>query len=130
MKIKILLLIAFVFNAINIEAQKSEIEIPITIENIAKEWVFKDVYNPKLKDNEISDLKEISQGSSFLFNSDMTCSYSFIVESKGTWKIENMKIIVNSKKGETIWTIHKFSKNEITISKDDDKQRTTYKSSN
>lgn len=121
------LLTAFLFlSVVTIQAQEKTNTV-ISVESVAKKWIFFDLINPKLSKKQYEENKEMLAETTIDFRKDMTFTFSFIVELDGTWKLENNKIITSDRRGETTWTIYEISEKEIIMTRNEAQQKIIFK---
>lgn len=121
------LLLAFLFlSTVQLLAQEKT-ETPISIESVSKKWVFFDIINPKLSKKEYKENKEMLADTTIEFRKDLTFTFTFIVDLDGSWRLENNKITTTDRRGENVWTIHKISENEITMTRNEAQQKVIFK---
>ena len=112
---------------------QSEHGIHVLFENSLITQVFKKAYSEEdffeltnIK-QEYKENKELLEDTVIEFRKDMTFTFTFIVDLDGTWKLENNKITTTDRRGENIWTIHKITEKEITMSRNEAEQKVIFK---
>jgi hypothetical protein len=118
-------LLLLVVSSLSLNAQTNT--TPITIETVAKKWVFFDLINPKLSKAEYKENKELLEATGLDFRKDMTYTFSFVTDLDGTWKLDKNIITTVDRRGTNTWNIHKISSNEIIMSRNDAKQKIIFK---
>jgi hypothetical protein len=118
-------LLLLVVSSLSLNAQTNT--TPITIETVAKKWVFFDLINPKLSKAEYKENKELLEATGLDFRKDMTYTFSFVTDLDGTWKLDKNIITTVDRRGTNTWTIHKITPTEITLSRNDAQQKIVFK---
>lgn len=128
-KSKTVLLIFFI--SLNAIFAQDTNDVEINIENLSKKWVVSGIINPDRTEEELKETFSLIEATTLQLNSDLTCIFDFILELPGTWSLEEDQIIrVRNRKGDTNWTIHNLKKNELTMSRNDAKQKLVFKPEN
>lgn len=123
---KYLLLVFLLVSSIQIQAQDKK-EVSISVETVAKKWVFSDLINPNLSKEEYAENKDLLADTAIEFRKDMTYTFSFITDLEGSWKLEKNIITTTDRRGKNIWTIYKITDKELTMARNESEQKIVFK---
>ena len=121
-----LILILFI-TANTLFAQNTK-ELEINIENLSNKWEIIGVINPTVSAEELEETLSMLEGTYLLLNKDSTYAFSFIVKVEGTWQLKDNEIHTKDNRGNNKWVIHNLNANELTLSRNDAKQKLVFKS--
>lgn len=123
---KYLLIVFLLVTATQIQAQNKS-NVAITVETVAKKWVFSDLINPNLSKEEYAENKDLLTDTVIEFRKDMTFTFSFVTDLDGNWKLDKNTITTTDRRGKNTWTIYKITEKEITMARNGSEQKIVFK---
>ena len=119
--------IIILISASTLHAQDSK-TIEVTIENLSKKWELVDLINAERTKEELIEMLSFLEGTTLLFNIDMTYEMDFITTLKGSWVLNETFIYTDTKRSKTKWVIHRLEEKRLILSRNEAKQKLVFNS--